>query len=106
MDISVQEISSRLVSDYGYKERDALSIAREVHASTLRVQASFEKWWQTGELDSSLSVQGYTPQRLVDEYAFTPANAIVSMDWLLRDPEGALLALRRGFDTIRSEESK
>lgn len=100
MNISTEEISSRLVSTYGYSERDAPGIAKRLLTSTPRVQAAFERWWHDGELDFSLSVEGYTPQRLVDEYDFTPANALLTMDWLLREPKKALQALRTDYDAF------
>jgi hypothetical protein len=48
-------------------------------------------------------VQGYTAQRLVDEYQFTPPNAFVTLDWLIREPAKAVKALSEGYDIIEIE---
>ncbi len=95
-----QELIDRLVSEFDYKDYEAPLIADNLLASSPVVQAVFEKWWRGGELDKRLEVQGYTLQRLMDEYALKPIGALLTMDWLIREPGKALAALAEGYDII------
>jgi hypothetical protein len=103
MRIARQDIISRLVSGYGYSEHEAQQVAADLDTAAPAIQQAFEHWWKTGEVRLDTEVQGYTPQRLMDEYHFTPPNALLTMDWLLREPQQALSLLREGYDTIRQE---
>jgi hypothetical protein len=64
------------------------------------IQKAFEQWWYDGTLDAELELHGYTLKRLLDDYAFNPINALLTLDWLLREPEMALAALDEGYDDI------
>lgn len=93
MQVTTEEIITRLVSSEGYTEHGATLLAEQLQACVPQVQAALERWRRGEGLDPSLSVQGYTLQRFVEEYGFTAPNALVTMDWLIRDPKEALSAL-------------
>lgn len=101
MDISVQEIAQRLSSNFGYKAQSAEKSANKVLICAPVVQKAFEQWWRDGSLDPALEAHGYTLKRLIDEYAFNPVNAMLTIDWILREPDMALAALEEGYDTIK-----
>lgn len=100
MNMKRQELIARLVSEFGYTDKEAPLVADDLLACSPVVQVAFERWWRGGELDKVLKVQGYTLQRLMDEYALKPIGALLTMDWLIRDPGEALAALAEGYDTI------
>jgi hypothetical protein len=98
MDIPVQDVMQKLINDFGYTEQNAERAVSSLLVSASIIQKAFEQWWSDGTLDVELEVHGYTLKRLMDEYAFNPINALLTMDWLLREPDMALVALDEGYD--------
>lgn len=90
---TTEEIVAYLVANEGYQEKVAQDLVCDLEAAAPPVQAAFEKWWQSRELEPALVVEGYTLRVLVEEFHFTPVNALVTLDWLLRDPRAARFAL-------------
>ena len=100
MNIQPDEIIPRLVSEFGYTEKNAERVARNLLACTPVIQEAFEKWWRGEGLDPHLEVKGYTLKRLIEEYRLRPIAAFLDMDWLIREPEEAVQALSEGYDVI------
>jgi hypothetical protein len=100
MSIQPDEIIPRLVSEFGYSEKNAARVAHNLQACTPVIQEAFEKWWSGEGLDTHLEVKGYTLKRLIDEYGFGPIAAFLDMNWLICEPEKAVQALSEGYDTI------
>lgn len=96
----LEEIIPRLVTEFGYTEKSAESVARDLLACTPIVRAAFGKWWRGEGLDTSLEVKGYTLKRLIKEYGFLPLAAFLDIDWLIREPEKASRALSEGYDIV------
>jgi hypothetical protein len=100
MDIQPDEIITRLVSDFGYTEKNAEKVTLNLQACTPAIQEAFQKWWRGEGLDPHLAVKGFTLKRLIEEYGFGPIAAFLDMDWLIREPEKASQALFEGYDVI------
>jgi hypothetical protein len=79
MNIQPHEIILRLVSEFGYSEKNATRIAHNLQACTPTIQEAFEKWWHGEGLDTQLEVQGYTLKRLIEEHGLMniPADEII-----------------------------
>jgi hypothetical protein len=103
MNMQPDEIIPRLVSEFGYTEKNAERVAHNLQECTPVVQEAFEKWWRGEGLDAHLEVKGYTLKRLIEEYGLRPIAAFLDLDWLIREPEQALKALSRGYDVIKKE---
>jgi len=98
---------ARLMAEHGYPARGAELIAEQVLVATPAVRQAFAHWWETGDLPE-LSVEGYTAQRLIAEHGMNPVAAILTLDWIARDPTNAMAAVRRGHDRVsfRSTRAK
>jgi len=96
----VADLIPRLTSEFGYTPAGARSVSGHLADADGAIQAAFWRWWQTGEVDSTLEIEGYTAERLVAEKGIKPPGAFATLDWLLRDPKHALTTLRRGHDRI------
>lgn len=60
---------------------------------------SFARWWETGELPT-VGVGSCTAEHLVKERSLTPLAALLTLDWLLREPEAARIAIECGQDRV------
>lgn len=100
MSIPVQDVKQRVIAEFGYREQDAERVANSLQTCAPVIQKAFEQWWRNGSIDAGLEIHGYTLKRLMDDYDFNPVNALLTLDWLLREPEMALAALSEGYDDI------
>ena len=98
--MDVQLLIPLLVSKHGYPEHGAKLIAEKLATSSPDIQAAFLEWWNTGELRAP-EYEGYTAQRLMEEHHMKPIAALLTLDWLRREPENALKSLSKGHDSIR-----
>ncbi len=98
MNIPSDAIVVRIMTEFGYTEKRAEEVVQKLQKSNPAVQEAFEKWWVGDGLDEHLLVEGYTLQKLVEEYNFNPMNASLTMDFLIREPGRAKRALSRGYD--------
>ena len=60
------------------------------------VAESFESWLYQGKLPN-IEIEGYTYSILVNDYGMKPVGAFLTLDWLCRDPQKAILSLKKGI---------
>ncbi|MCF0185546.1 MAG: hypothetical protein HUJ98_03545 [Bacteroidaceae bacterium] len=59
------------------------------------VANAFDQWLNHG-VNPDLSIEGYTFMHLVSKMNMQPIGAFLTLDWLMRDPDKAKLALTQG----------
>jgi hypothetical protein len=96
---TVTDLVSRLVSEFGYSPYAAAVTAKELVTAHPRVQEAFYHWWRTGKV-TDLEVEGYNVRRLANERGMNPIAALLTLDWLLKEPKAALESLARKHDRI------
>ena len=97
--MDVETLAQRIVTEFGYKEQNAPLVAKKLLASTPQIYAVVEQWWQTHTL-SAIAIEGYTLNRLMREHGMNPIAAMLTLDWLAREPEKAMSSLARGHDRV------
>jgi hypothetical protein len=97
---SSDHIAARLTRDFGYTELEARTSADVLVQSDPRIQQAFWCWWQGGAVDDTLQIEGYTAKRLVTDERLHPVAAFTTLEWIRRDPQEALSAIRSGHDDI------
>ena len=104
----VADLLPRLTSEFGYKPSVAVQVAERLACADPRIRGAFWQWWETGEIDNTLEIEGYTIERLMTERKLKPVAAFSTLAWLRSEPQQALSTLRRGFDrvTFRSRPSE
>jgi len=90
----------RLRSEFGYPRAGAELVAGKLVKSSEAIWAAFWTYWQTGELPA-LEVEGYTIDGLVQQHSMKPIAALLTLDWLTREPERAKESLVKGHDWVR-----
>lgn len=95
------EVKRRLVDDFGYRARAAEIVAERLLSSSPAVQEAFLAW-RSADAYPELCVAGYTVARLIREHSMEPVAALLTLDWLSREPERAAASLRKGHDRVVS----
>jgi hypothetical protein len=99
------ELIPRLISEYKYPPKGAQIVAEKLVNSSQQVNQAFNVFWETGEVPE-LEVEGYTISRLVKEHRMTPIAALLTLDWLIRDPEHAKKSLKKGHDIVGKSDNR
>ena len=60
------------------------------------VMEVFEEWSKSKK-EPAISIEGFSYRQLVSEYGMKPVGAFITLDWILRDPQKAVAALKRGI---------
>ena len=100
MTLSREELLTGLVDTYGYPPQGAAVVAAKLLNLQPQLRQEFEQWWREGTLPT-LNVEGYTAEQLMQERHLTPIAAILTLDWLVREPQKALEAIVRGADVVK-----
>lgn len=89
------EIEKKLL-ERGYKPQQAKSVS----VSLLKIDDSLKPLlndWLTSAKETDYEVEGYKITLLMQKYKLFYPAALLTLDWLLRDPEKAKSAINRGI---------
>jgi hypothetical protein len=89
----------RLVTEFGYAEKGANLVANKLAASKPFVREAFLNYWEHGVIPD-LEVEGFTCAILMNLHGMNVIAAILTLDWLAREPEKAKTSLKKGHDEI------
>ncbi len=90
-------IDRRLMEELSYPPAGATLIIAKLRGAAPLIQEAFWQWWEDGILPD-LTVAGITFQTLVTDHGMNPIAALLTIDWLIRDPNAALRSLKKGHD--------
>ncbi len=94
------QLIPRLTNDQGYSLQGAMDIAARLVNASPAVKRVFWRWWETGHIDDTLEIEGYTAARIVAKHGVKPPAAFSTLDLLGRDPARALAALNQKRDRV------
>lgn len=61
------------------------------------LQPYLKEWLETGQVDNDLTINGYSVDRLMNTMGMKYTGALLTLDWLIREPELASEAIERGI---------
>lgn len=97
--MEINQVKDRLVREYGYSSSGVEIIAAQLLRLEPQLSAAFEEWWNSGNVPKA-EIEGYSFERLQNEHGMNPIAAFLTLDWLLREPEKAKVALSKGHDRL------
>lgn len=86
----------RILKEESYPDFMLEKTADKIVAFAPAVAVAFEELCLVGT-SPQITVEGYTYERLVDEFNMKPMGALITLDWLIREPENAKNALIKGI---------
>lgn len=81
----------------GYDSRSAKLVAGELLHLSNPLNKLFEEWVEMESCKKDFSSNGYSLFSLMKERDMTYPAALLTMDWLIKDPFSALNSLKRGI---------
>lgn len=95
-----RKTEARLISQFGYPQGTARSVAIRLSQLGPELAPLAEKWWISGTT-VDLEVHGHSLHSLKRDHGLNDIAGILTLDWLLREPQAALAQLARGHDEVR-----
>jgi hypothetical protein len=90
-----QAVLKRMLGEMDYPEAAARVVADHLDKFAPDLLEAFESWWNTGAVPA-LEVEGYTVASLrAKNPALSVPAALMSLDWLKREPAKAKTAIER-----------
>ncbi len=80
----------------GYPDYMLEQTADKVERMDERIKSAFEKWVD-GNVIPTIEIEGWDYVKLVEKFKMRPVAAFLALDWLTREPEKAVKALKRGI---------
>lgn len=81
----------------GYTQRNASLVAEEMVNIAPQLQQYLEAWLMDKSYNENYEVGKYSLKRLQEERRMNYPAALLTMDWLIKEPEAALRSLNRGI---------
>lgn len=91
----MEEIKNILTSR-GYTEKQALAIIPELLQLDDSLQQGFQ-CWLANEEEIDYTVEGFKLSELKSKFDMTYPAALLTIDWLIKEPERAVKSITRGI---------
>lgn len=79
----------------GYPEKAASILAEDLSRVSTELGPCLKSWLESGE-EVDYSVEGFSIKGLMQKYQLQYPAALLSIDWLIKDPATAIAAINRG----------
>lgn len=81
-------------------DNDMQRILEKIEGMDPEVRNVLERILNNEEYEG-IEIEGYTIEKLSDEYGMNEIAALLTLDWLKKEPENAKASLERGYDEVR-----
>lgn len=92
-----KEYIFNVLLERGYDEKSAQLVATELMTLNKPLDTYLEKWVQKESDISDYDAYGYSIKQLMEERNMTYPAALLTMDWLMKEPDEATASLKRGI---------
>lgn len=86
-----------LLLERGYDGRSAQLVASELLQLCEPLLPLFESWLSDTDCQKDYCAEGYSISSLMKERNMTYPAALLTMDWIIKEPQNALRSLKRGI---------
>lgn len=80
----------------GYPQKAALSVVQSLLMLDSTFQPAFNSWLES-EVETDFQIEGFKLSELKRKFDMTYPAALLTMDWLLKEPEKARECINRGI---------
>ncbi len=91
----MDNIKSALLQN-GYNDRQASVAMEKLSRINDQLKAGIERWAESG-IETDYTIAGVNLSKLKSEFSLTYPAALLTMDWLIREPDKALASIKRGI---------
>ena len=87
---------SSILQERGYSEKHSVKVAADLQNIDDRLKILLNKWLVSEE-ENDCYVEGFSLLELKRKFDMTYPAALLTMDWLIKEPENAIRSINRGI---------
>jgi len=99
-DNQTEKFYHRLAERGGYSQLEIGFLRAKIEGLSSELRAVLEGWLQSGSL-TEIVIEGYSMTDLMQRKGLEPVAAILTLDWLRREPDAARQAIENGHDDLK-----
>lgn len=92
----MMENISNILQKRGYSEKQSARVAAELQDINDSLKSHLNKWLVSEE-ESDYHAEGFSLLELKRKFEMTYPAALLTMDWLIKEPENAIRSINRGI---------
>lgn len=85
-----------ILQERGYSEKQSVKVAAELHDIDDSLKPFLNKWLISEE-ENDCHIEGFSLLELKCKFDMTYPAALLTMDWLIKEPENAIRSINRGI---------
>ncbi|MCM1302291.1 MAG: hypothetical protein NC250_09415 [Alistipes senegalensis] len=85
-----------VLAERGYKPRNAALVADDLMHLSSPLDVALRRWLDTEEI-VDFSAEGYSVAQFMQQWGMKYPAALLTMDWILKEPEIAIQELKKGI---------
>lgn len=85
-----------MLTEHGYKPRNAALVADDLMRLSSPLDVALRRWLDIEEM-SDFSAEGYSVFQFMQQWGMKYPAALLTMDWILKEPETAIRELKKGI---------
>lgn len=85
-----------VLTERGYNPRNAALAADDLMHLSSELKAALRRWLDTEEV-ADFSAEGYSVAQFMRQWGMKYPAALLTMDWILKEPEIAIQELKKGI---------
>ena len=101
---NLDDIKEDLINKLNLSENICSEIIEKFKKAAPEIQEGLFNYLKTGEIANKPEIHGFSP-RILHERGETITGALLSMDWLIREPKEALPVIKRGRDVMFTQKT-
>lgn len=86
----------KILIEKGYNEKQALSVANDLSQIDEKLKPALDHWMHDG-LEEDYFAEGISLIDLMKQFEMTYPAALLSVDWIIKEPVSALEAIKKGI---------
>lgn len=90
-----QEVIKMILIDRGYSEKNAILASKELQNLAEPLMPLLERWLADVDDKGDYEIAGYSICQLQKERRMKYPAALLTIDWLIKEPDAALESLRK-----------
>ena len=93
----MENIRELLMSRLGYSEQDANMLCGDLGQVDQKLVLVLKRWVEDGSCTDATEYSGYSIDSLCSEFEMNFIAALLTLDWIIKEPEQAISALKSGI---------
>jgi hypothetical protein len=94
-----QLIDKLLQHDARISQAGIRVLLQKIDLMSKDIRGAFENWLEYGQMPD-ITIEGFTIENLTKSYNLSTIAAFLTLDYLRRKPEEAILSLKMGYDRV------